>query len=81
LEIEKTIEKIKSLRSEIDAAFEKGRIDLDGISTALESAVSDLETIRARRKQEAEKPDIDQKIASSTVPAEHRPFFPVEDYR
>lgn len=81
MEIEKTIEKIKSLSSEIDAAFEKGRIDLDGISAALESAVCDLESISARQKQEAEKPDIDRKITSSTVRVEHKPFFRIEDYR
>jgi predicted nucleic acid-binding Zn-ribbon protein len=81
LEIEKTIERIESLKSEIDDAFEKGRIDLDRISAALESAVSDLESIRNQQNQEAEKPDIDRKIASSTVRVDRRPFFRIEDYR
>ena len=81
MEIEKTIEKIESLRSEIDAAFDEGRIDLDRISADLESAVSDLESIRARQKQEAAKIDIDRETASSTVRSQHRLSFRVEDYR
>lgn len=81
MEIERTIEKIKSLNSEINAAFEEGKIDLDRISAALESAVADLESIRNQQEQEAQKPNIDRKITSSIVRSEYRPFFRVEDYR
>ncbi len=81
MEIERTIEKIKSLNSEIDAAFEEGRIDLDRISAALESVVADLESISGRQKQKDQKLKIEQGISSSIKCSGRRPFFRVEDYR
>lgn len=81
MEIEETIEKIKILKSELDAAFDEGRIDLDRISAGLESAVADLELISERQKQEDHRVKIERGISSSIKCSGRRPSLRVEDYR
>jgi hypothetical protein len=81
LEIEKTIEKIKILKSELDGTFEEGKIDLDRISAGLESAVADLEPVSGRLKREDHRPEIETGIGSSIKCAGRRPSFRVEDFR
>ncbi len=70
MEIDEAIEKIKILKSELDSAFNEGRIDLDRISAGLESVVVDLESISDLKKQEDHRREI-----------ERRPSVRIEDYR
>lgn len=81
MEIDRIIEKIKTLKSELDGAFEEGRLDLDRISAGLESAVADLEAISGRLQRKDHRPEVEQGVGSSIKCAGHRPSFRVEDYR
>jgi hypothetical protein len=81
LEIDKTIEKIKIIKSALDTAFDEGRIDLDRISAGLESAVADLEAISCRQKRKDHRSGIQREISSLANRAERRPSLLVEDYR
>ena len=81
MEIDRTIEKIKILKSELDAAFDEGRIDLDRISAGLESVVADLESISGQQKQEDHRLKAERGVRSSIKCFGRRPSFRVEDYR
>ena len=81
MEIDRIIGKIKTLKSELDGAFEEGRIDLDRISTGLESAVADLEAISGRLERKDHRPEIEPGIGSSIKCAGRRPSFRVQDFR
>lgn len=81
MEIEKTIEKIKTLKSEIDAAFDEGKIDLDRISAGLESVVVDLKLLCGPQKEVDRRPGMERGIDSSRKRFGCRPSFRVQDYR
>lgn len=81
MEIDRTIEKIKTLKSELEGAFEEGKIDLDRISAGLESAVADLEAISGRLKRKDHRAEIETGIGSSIKCAGRRPSFRVQDFR
>jgi hypothetical protein len=80
LEIDEAIKKIKILRSELDSAFNEGRIDLDRISAGLESVVADLESI-SDQQQEDHRREIERGIGSSIKCSGRRPSVRIEDYR
>lgn len=81
MKIDRTIEKIKTLKSELDGAFEEGKIDLDRISEGLESAVADLEAFSGRLKQKDRRPELEPGTGSSIKRTGRRPSFRVEDFR
>ncbi len=81
MEIDKTIEKIKIIKSALDTAFDEGRIDLDRISAGLESVVADLEAISGRQRGEDHRSGIQRKISPLANCSERRPSLLVEDYR
>lgn len=81
MEIDEAIKKIKILRSELDSAFNEGRIDLDRISAGLESVVADLESISDQQQQEDHRREIERGIGSSIKCSGRRPSVRIEDYR
>lgn len=56
LTLDKVIEQLRGLKSELDDAFDRGRIDLDMISSGLEEAAVQLQSIRKIRTGETTQP-------------------------
>ena len=81
MRIEKTIEKIKDVKSELDSAFDKGQIDLDQISDDLKSVIDDLESVRDRDTKESLTRDIEKRIIPSFKRSGRRPSIHIQDYR
>lgn len=79
--LKKIIEKLRVMKSDLDNAFDEGRIDLDGISSGLEEAAASLESLE--RSLPAERPVADSKSpsGSSAKTASKTQTVDVADYR
>lgn len=79
--LEKMIEKLRKLKSELDNSFDQGRIDLDEISSGLEEAAADLESLQ--RSHALDKTTVRDKLPSksSAMSASKMQIIGVADYR
>jgi hypothetical protein len=81
LKLKKTIEKLRELKSDLDGAFDQGKIDLDKISAGLEEAAGDLESLE--KSFTADKPSKQniQPSPPSVISASKTQILDVADYR
>jgi hypothetical protein len=77
LEIEEIVKRVKSIRQSIEDAFEKGSIDLDQITTELESIENELQA-----KESILKPNPNQRqILKTRELLDNKKIIPVNDYK
>ena len=81
MSLKKIIEKLRELKSDLDNAFDEGKIDLDKISAGLDGAATDLETLE--KTFAAEKLAAHKSLPSdlSAVAASKTQTVEVADYR
>jgi hypothetical protein len=81
LNLEKMIEKLRELKSELDSAFDQGRIDLDKISSGLEEVAADLESLGRSYAMDKTTAPNRLPLKSSVISALKMQNVAVADYR